>query len=155
MVLCLIAWIVLGVMGIFSAKYRSYAKESFSCVFKTITLRKCDSDFDQKIKMKISGGLQKLHPFLARVFYQNYQLISWIFVILFFSSLIYSGYSLYNLAVFGTCEPTNPAACVFTPPLSNVPATDANNFTPLNSDSFVKAVLGIKDSNCSIGTVVS
>ena len=44
-------------------------------------------------------------PSLARGFYKNFNIISWIFTIAFFASMIYSAYGIYNLVLFGSCEP--------------------------------------------------
>ena len=54
---CLIALIIFGIMGIFSASHRALAKEAFICVFKRVTFRPCDTGFKEKIKGKISRNL--------------------------------------------------------------------------------------------------
>jgi len=51
--ICVVALIVFGILGIFSAKYRVIAKEAFDCVFRKITLRKCDSRLDSRLKSEI------------------------------------------------------------------------------------------------------
>ncbi len=48
--ICLIALFIFAVLGIFSAKYRELSKEAFNCVFRRITLRKCETGFDKKMK---------------------------------------------------------------------------------------------------------
>lgn len=53
MILCLVALVVFGILGIFSAKYRELAKEAFGCFFKTIQLKPCDSKLDQRIKSSL------------------------------------------------------------------------------------------------------
>ena len=67
--ICFIAMIVFGILGIFSAKYRIIAKEAADCVFKRLTLRKCDSGLDKRLKNQISGKLAKKKPKLARFLY--------------------------------------------------------------------------------------
>jgi len=116
MVVCIIALVVFAFMGIFSAKYRSYAKESSKCVFRMVTLRPCDSQFDEKMKSKITGKLIKRSPKTAGLVYRNFKLLSWIFVIIFFVSFIYMAVGFYNLAVLGTCDPVS-GECVFNPDL--------------------------------------
>ena len=49
---CLIALIIFGIMGIFSASHRALAKEAFICVFKRVTFRPCDTGFKEKIKLR-------------------------------------------------------------------------------------------------------
>ncbi len=63
---CLIALIVFSILGIFSATHRKLAKEAFDCVFRRITLRPCNTGFDQKIKGKIIGKLLNKSPKLAK-----------------------------------------------------------------------------------------
>jgi len=113
MVFCIIAMVIFGFLGLFSAKYRGYAKESFNCVFRMATLRKCNTSFDKKMQMKISGGLAKRNKTLGRFVYKNFSVISWVFVVIMLASLAYSLYGLYNLAVLGTCDPQNPENCIF------------------------------------------
>lgn len=113
MVICVVALIIFSIMGIFSLRYRKLAKEAFHCVFRTIRLKPCDTGFDQKIKSGITTKAMKFSPSLAKFTYRNFKILSWIFTILFFSSMFYSGYSLYNLAVHGSCNPG--ATCIFNP----------------------------------------
>jgi thiol-disulfide isomerase/thioredoxin len=113
MVLCIIAMIIFGIMGIFSAKYRELAKESFECVFKTVQLKPCDSKLDQRIKSRLTAKLVNYSPWLAKQVYKYFEVLSWIFTIIFFASLAYSLYSIYNLIVLGTCEPGS--FCIFNP----------------------------------------
>ena len=46
---CIVAFVVLGIMGIFSATNRGLAKEAFDCVLRRVTLRPCTTGFDQKM----------------------------------------------------------------------------------------------------------
>jgi hypothetical protein len=110
MVLCIIALVVFSIMGIWSAKYRRLAKDAFKCTFKLITFRPCDVKFDEKIKMAVTSKLM-INPTLARIFYKNFKIFSWIFVIAFFISLGYSIYGVYNILVYGSCDPTAPGTC--------------------------------------------
>lgn len=111
MVLCIVALLVFAVLGIWSANYRVLAKDAFRCVIRMVTFRPCDVQLETKIKSKVTSKLT-IVPFLARFFYKNFKIISWIFTIAFFVSLAYSAYSIYNLVVFGTCTPGAP--CVIT-----------------------------------------
>ena len=112
MVICIIALVVFGIMGIFSAKYRRYARESFNCVFKMVQLKPCDSDFDQRVKSAITSKLMRF-PSLARFVYKNFDAISWIFVITFFISIAGVAYGAYNYAIFGNCNGPSGGVCVY------------------------------------------
>lgn len=121
MILCVVAMIVFGILGIFSAKYRAWAKEAFNCTFKTIQLKPCDSKLDQRIKSTLTAKLMNYSPWLAKFTFKNFTVLSWIFTILFFASTAYSAYSVYNLIVYKTCSPGS--YCIFNP---NANATGTN-----------------------------
>ena len=109
MVICIVALVAFSVLSIFSARYRPLAKDAFRCVFLMMTFRPCDVQLETKIKTKITSKLM-IVPKLASFFYKNFKIISWIFTISFFASLAYSAYGIYNLIVFGSCDP-NSASC--------------------------------------------
>jgi len=114
MVLCIVAAVVFGVLSIFSAKYRPWAKEGFRCVFRMVTFRKCDVHLEERIRAHVTGHLMTRSERLAAAVYHHFKIFSWIFTIVFFASMIYTGYSAYNIAVHGTCDPVN-GQCIFVP----------------------------------------
>ncbi|MBI5133552.1 MAG: thioredoxin domain-containing protein [Thaumarchaeota archaeon] len=125
MVLCFIALGVFSVMGIFSAKYRRYAKEAFNCVIKKATLRKCDTDLDIKIKSEIVGSLMGVNKSLAAITNRHFEFLSWMFVLLTVASFAYSAYSVYNYVQYGNCNgPESTETCFLDPG-----ATGAHGFS--------------------------
>ncbi len=113
MVLCIIAFIVFGIMSIFSAKYRPLAKEGFRCVFRTLTMKPCDTGLDQKFKTEVVYSVMRYSPGAARFVNKQFALISWIFVLLTLASFGYSVYGVYNFYVFGNCEgPNATSTCI-------------------------------------------
>lgn len=112
--ICLLALIILAFLGIFSAKYRGYAKEAFNCVFRRMTLRKCNTAFDKKIKMRVSAKLMKRNKAAAGFVFKHFEAIGLVFTILFIASIAYSAVGLYNLAAFGSCDP-HSGQCIFAP----------------------------------------
>jgi hypothetical protein len=126
---CLVALVILGVLSIFSAKYRPWAREAMDCVARRLVLRPCRTGFNEKVKAKVTSKLMRRSPGLARVAHRHFEAISWVFTISLFVSLAYSGYSVYNLAVHGTCDPANPDQCVFNPglPACGSPACTGEN----------------------------
>jgi len=124
--ICIIAMIVFGVMAIFSASHRPIAKEAFDCVFRRITLRSCQSGLNTRLKSKLVGGLMRKNSRFAKPLYKYFEVISWLFVIIFFVSLIYSGYSVYNIVVHDNCVGPNadPEECIFVPDNSEVNCGD-------------------------------
>jgi hypothetical protein len=115
---CIVALVVFAILGIFSAKYRRWAREAFDCVGRRLTLRPCQTGFNDKVRAKVVSKLLARSPKLARFTHRHFEAISWVFTIMMFASLAYSGYSLYNLAVYGTCDPSDPGSCIFTVPAS-------------------------------------
>ncbi|MBW2987031.1 DsbA family protein [Candidatus Woesearchaeota archaeon] len=101
--ICIIAAIVFGVLAIFSASFRPLAKEAFDCTFRLVTFRKCKTNLDDRIKGKIVGKLMKKSPLTAGLVFKYFNVLSVIFVILFFASLAYTGYSTYNYIQYGNC----------------------------------------------------
>lgn len=115
MVICIVAAVVLGILGIFSARYRKIAKEAFSCVKRMATFRPCETGFDDKVRSHVTARLMKRSERAAGWFYRNFKLLSVLFTVSFFLSAGYTAYTIYNLAVYGTCDPANPQNCVFNP----------------------------------------
>lgn len=110
--LCFVALIIFLILGIFSLTHRQLAKEAFDCVFKNITLRPCDTGFDEKIKSQVLGKLINKSPQLAKNINRFWKPLSWILTILFFISLFFSAQAIYNLIKYQTCNPANPESCI-------------------------------------------
>ena len=117
---CLIALIIFGIMGIFSASHRALAKEAFICVFKRVTFRPCDTGFKEKIKGKILSKLINRSVFLTKVVNKYYELLSWIFFILMVGSTVWVLVGAYNFYVYGSCNGLNQSGfCAFDPSGNN------------------------------------
>lgn len=114
MVICIVALVVFGILGIFSATHREYAKQAFECVFRRITLRECESGFDRKLKMKIVNKAFGISPILSSFVYKYFELVSWILLILMIGSFLLVLNGFYNLAKYGTCDP-HSTQCIFNP----------------------------------------
>jgi protein-disulfide isomerase len=104
MVLCFVALAVFAFLGVFSARYRSLAREAFACVARRVTLRPCESGLEERLKATIVAKTITRAPRVAAFVNRRFEILSWVFTILFFASLIYSGYSVYNYAVYGNCN---------------------------------------------------
>lgn len=125
---CILALIVFGIMGIFSASHRALAKEAFSCVFRRITLRPCNTGFADKIKGKILSKIITRSTFLARMVNKHYEILSWIFFILMLGSTIWVMRGVYNFYVYGSCNGLNASGfCAFDPSGENNEVTALGN----------------------------
>jgi Thioredoxin len=114
--LCVASLIVLGILSLFSARYRDPAKEALDCVFRRVTLRPCTTGFDTKVRSSITSSLLLRSPKLARFFNQRFELISWFFVLTFFVSFFWSARSVYLFWSTGSCNGLNQSGfCAFDP----------------------------------------
>lgn len=112
--ICLIALIVFGILGIFSASQRKIAAEAFDCVFRKVTFRKCTTGLDKRLKGQITGKIMSKSPRAAKLIYKHFDLISMIFTILLLASLAYSVYGMTNYIMFGNCNgPNSNGICVY------------------------------------------
>ncbi len=116
MVLCIIGLIVFGILGIFSAKYRSLAKEAFECVWNRVQFKPCQGTLEDRIRRKILSHTFKISPTLTKYVNRYFEMLSWIFVLLALGSLFLILLGLYNYAVYGNCNgPDSEGFCIFDP----------------------------------------
>jgi protein-disulfide isomerase len=117
---CIIALIVFGIMGIFSASHRALAREALDCVFRRVTFRPCNTGFQEKIKGKILSKIITRSAFLAKMVNKHYEILSWIFFILMMGSTVWTLSGVYNFYVYGSCNGLNATSfCAFDPSGAN------------------------------------
>lgn len=113
---CIIAFVVLSILGIFSATNRNLAREALDCVLRRVTLRPCNTGFDEKMKARILGSVITRSETAARVLNKNFELLSWTFFILLTLSSIWSVRGLFLFYTTGSCNGLNQSGfCVFDP----------------------------------------
>jgi len=127
--ICLIALVVFGILGIFSATHRKIAREALDCVFRRLTIRKCTSGLDKRLKSQITGKLMSKSPRLAKFTYRNFELISWVLTILMVLSLFYTGLGIYNFAKYGNCNGAGSSEACFYNGLTNILDNNQPNLT--------------------------
>lgn len=131
MVLCWIALPVFLVLSIFSVKYRRLTKESFECLWRTATLRPCQSSLDQTLRADITARLMKRSPSIARLFYHNYKLLAFIVLVLMIVSTYFTALGIYNYIHYGNCNGAQSTAfCIIDAALGK-PAQ--SSLLPLNT----------------------
>ncbi len=164
---CIVALIVFGIMGIFSASQRALAKEALSCVLKRVTLQPCNTGFQEKVKGKLLAKVLKRSTFLAKVLNKYYEIFSWIFFILMVGSTIWVFRGVYNFYVYGSCNGLNATGfCAFDPNGENNKVTPLGDGTTCGTvqksektvtlknvdlSSFPKKEVGSKDTVVFIG----
>lgn len=119
MVLCVIGLVVFGILGIFSAKYRSLAKEAFFCVWNRMQFKPCQGTLDDRIRREILSKTFRFSPTLTKYINKYYEVLEWIFVLTFFISFFFMAQGIYNFAVFGNCNGPQGGFCIFDPLGSN------------------------------------
>jgi hypothetical protein len=160
--ICLIALVAFAILGLFSVKYRTYFFEALDCVTKKVTLRKCTTSFDQKMKMKVSSKVAIVNKSLGSFTFKHFETISWVVTILMIASLIWTAYvgvmGAYNYYAYGNCNgPNSTEACVYNAVLGkDIPTSTATNGAIITSDNntlncdnnyLLNAVISAKDTN--------
>jgi len=114
--LCLLALTVLAGLAVFSARYRPLVREALACVFRRVTLRKCTTGFDKRVKATLVGRVMRTHPEVARLLHRHLEALAWAFVLVLVGSTSYLGYGLNNYYHYGSCYgPVRRGFCVFDP----------------------------------------
>lgn len=108
---CIAAFIILGIIALFSASYRPLAAKAWYCVGRRVTFKPCDIDFSEEMKAKLIGKLVFTHPRLARFLSRWIEWISFAFVALSIWSLVSVANAGLNLWVYDTCYPQNAESC--------------------------------------------
>ena len=122
--------LIFGILGIFSAKYRYYFKASMHCMKRQLTLRPCDTSFDQELKAKISASLSKKSPALGGFVFKRFVALSWIFLILMIFSVAAMGIGVYNYVIYDNCNgPNSNDFCIF-----GAFNNDVNKIKPIGPD---------------------
>ena len=94
--LCFLGLLVLASLALVSARYRPLAREAFDCVFRRVTLRKCTTGLDKRLKAMITGRLVASHPGAARFLHRHLEALAGLFVVLVVGSTANLGYGFYN-----------------------------------------------------------
>lgn len=119
---CIAAFIILGLIGIFVAiisifkrdfgrAYWKAMKKSAGCVGKKVRLQKCDTNFKDDVKNTLLKKIILKHPTWVKPLSVAIEVFSVIFVIVFVWAVLTSVKSLLALWVLGTCNVTKPSAC--------------------------------------------
>ncbi|MBI4896408.1 MAG: thioredoxin domain-containing protein [Candidatus Aenigmarchaeota archaeon] len=104
MVFCLVGIIIFGILGIFSAKYRTYAKQSLSCILDAIRLRPCEMNFDEKMRAMLVARIGLKFPRAGNFVHKHFMLISWILLVITIASIAAIGIGVYNYILYGNCN---------------------------------------------------
>ena len=109
--LCIAAFIILLVIGAFSARYRKYLRKAASCTFRKVTFRACDTSFKQDLKDGMLAPLAARQPQLVRPASVLIEILAVVIVLTTVWSLYTGAKTVLNLAVYGTCDKQNSESC--------------------------------------------
>ena len=113
---CILSFVILSILGIFSASNRVLAREALSCVGRRVTFRPCDTGFDEKIKAKILGKTINYSEKLTRFLNKYFEALAWIFFAIMMAASIFFFRGLYLFYTTGSCNGLNQTAfCAFDP----------------------------------------
>lgn len=101
---CIVAFIILSILGIFSATNRRLAKEAFDCVFRRLTFRPCNTGFDEKMKAKILGKVIMRSEKFASFINKRFEILSWLFFVIFLAAGVMGARGLYLFYTTGSCN---------------------------------------------------
>ncbi len=119
---CIAAFIILGLVGIFVAiisifkrdfgrAYWKAFKKAWGCVGKKIRLQKCDTNFKDDVKNTLLKKIILKRPNWVKPLSTIIEVLSVVFVVVFAWAVITSIKSLLALWSLGTCNVTKPSAC--------------------------------------------
>lgn len=118
--LCIAAFIIFSLLGIFSATHRQLAGEALDCVLRRVTFRPCNTGFNEKIKGRVLSFLLNRSTFAAKLFNKHFEFFSWIFVLLMVGSTVWVIWGGVNFYLYGNCNGEESAGfCIFDPAGSN------------------------------------
>ncbi len=153
---CIVAAVILSILGIFSATNRKLAAEALDCVFHRITFRPCTTGFDEKMKAKILGKTINRSEKLARFLSKHFELLSWVFFIIMLAASVMFVRGLVLFYTTGNCNgATSTAFCIFDPTGENTKTSTVgeSGSCPIPSDLNNGGALSLKGVDLSLWPV--
>ncbi|MCR5832794.1 MAG: hypothetical protein K6G36_02560 [Candidatus Saccharibacteria bacterium] len=122
---CIAAFIILAVIGLFVAiisifkrevgkTYLKMMKKALGCVSKKVRLQKCETGFKEDVKNTVLSKVIIKHPKWVKPLSIIMEIVSVIIVVVTVWALLTAIKSLLALWTLGTCNVTKPSACTMT-----------------------------------------
>ena len=108
---CIAAFIVLLVLGAFSARYRGYLRRAWGCTVRRVTFRPCDTSFSQDIKDHMLAPVAVRRPGLVRPAAIAIEVAALLIIVTTILSAYVVAKGALNLWVYGTCDKANSQGC--------------------------------------------
>ena len=143
---CIASFIVLSILGIFSASNRILAREALDCVLRRVTFRPCNTGFDQKMKAKLLGVVITRSESAARFLNKYFEIIAWVFILSMLAASIMFARGLYFFYTYGNCNgpKQQDAFCIFDPSGATTQVSGAPNCS-VEALTYGAAALTLKD----------
>jgi hypothetical protein len=149
MVICFVALPVAAAASIFSVKYRPLALEALDCVFKKMTFRKCKTGLDVKLKSSITSAFLKKNKKIGKFIYNNFELMSWVFIIITTLSMVGTIHGGINYYLYGNCNgPVEAGFCMFDPSGHSTQTSELANETCSDNSKKPEADKSLKVNCC-------
>ncbi|MBR3180989.1 hypothetical protein IKF63_02840 [Candidatus Saccharibacteria bacterium] len=134
---CIAAFIILGLIGIFVAiisifkrevgrAYLKVMKKSWGCVGKKVRLQKCDTNFKDDVKNALLKKVILKKPNLVKPLSILIEVGSIVIVVVFVWAVLTSVKSLLALWTLGTCNVDRPASCTLSAEACSLGDDEAN-----------------------------
>ncbi|MBR2998216.1 hypothetical protein IKF34_00345 [Candidatus Saccharibacteria bacterium] len=119
---CIAAFIILAVMGVFVAavsifkpkvgkSYLKMLKKAWGCLWKKVRLQKCETNFKSDVKNTLLARVIVKHPKWVKPLSVIIEIVSVVIVVVAVWAILTAIKSLLALWALGTCNVTKPAAC--------------------------------------------
>ena len=135
---CIAAFIILAIIGIFVAiisifkrevgkKYLQMLKKSWGCLGKKIRLQKCETGFKEDVKNTLLSRVIIKHPTWIKPLNVIIEVVSVVIVVVAAWALLTAIKSLLALWALGTCNVTKPAACSLSAEVCSIDESEPSN----------------------------
>ncbi len=151
---CIAAFLVLLVLGAFSARYRGYLRRAWGCTLRRVTLRPCDTTFSQDIKDHLLAPVAAWRPGLVRPAAIAIEVAALLIIVTTILSAYVVAKGGVNLWVYGTCDKANAQGCALGAQACSIGALEATFLDKVLALDFVGAIGGeVSDVAETIGAI--
>ena len=135
---CVAAFIILAIMGVFVAilsifkrdigkRYWKIFKKAWGCVGKKVRLQKCETGFKEDITNTIMSRVIIKHPKWVKPLSAVIEVVSVLIVAIAVWSILTAIKSLLALWALGTCNVTTPSACTLGAEVCSIDESEPQN----------------------------
>lgn len=110
--ICVVGFGIFAFLGIFSATYRQYTRDAWSCMKNKASAQPCESGFDERYRAFAVDQAMKVDMRLARFVKDYFEEINWAIFVIFGVLTLFTLEGAYNLVVHGSCDPSG--GCIVT-----------------------------------------